>query len=751
MTHRRTVFLRAVFGMRIPSAARNASRHILPFLLLLSLNGAGQAQPYVQQSGTTITPGHAACWAITGVIYDCGAPGGGVSVVGSTTQNDFAAFNGSGSLIDSGINPSATSNWSGLQNFNGGATAPTRPLGDNTIYLATTAFVQQATPVSVLTCGADPTGVADSAPAFRSCIASNRVLTVPAGTYSFCSTVSPPSYLSAFLNPAVLVTGVTNFAMFGYGATINICPAIAYSTAIQFDQSTNIAFKGFTINPNASGLTGMETSTGVSLSNVVGADIGDITFGPNLTAQAFYMDWVVNAVFSHITIVAGNCFDTGFLLHVKFDDVNQTAGAAGIQCFDIVNDTPNSTANRTGISYTETDDVSVTRFDASGNDTGAYITSGKHIKFSHNNWHNNPGGQGGSGAGVGIFIQYVNGGTFTSVGVQPSGIVIDGDIFANNGTVNAGQGILLDASQIANSDTLTNIIINNSVFDNNTATGIAASGTTHYGNVAIGAGNVFSGANQSVAMNPDFLAIATSLTGLTSANGVIVTGSPTYGLTFNTATPSTGIDILLANNASISSVNGNTTSVLNLMFLDTSNFLHLGFGGTSAIFGGTIYLPGGSTGTTQVVTANNSATNYTLTLPAITDTLVTLTASQTLTNKTLTAATLGGLSTFTGQFISTFGTPTIASGACGATTNGAIAMGSTNQSGQVTIGSATTTSCTISFSTTITAPGACVIFPENATAAATGTTVARVSAVGTTSWTITGSNLASANYYYICI
>lgn len=114
-------------------------RLLLGLLLLACVSGAN-AQP-VQQSGV-ITPGHAACWAITGVIFDCGAPGGGVSVVGSTTTNDFVAFNASGSLIDSGINPANTSAISGLWNFNGGATAPTRPLGDSTTNVATTAFVQ---------------------------------------------------------------------------------------------------------------------------------------------------------------------------------------------------------------------------------------------------------------------------------------------------------------------------------------------------------------------------------------------------------------------------------------------------------------------------------------------------------------------------------------------------------------------------------------------------------------------------------
>jgi hypothetical protein len=111
-----------------------------------------------------------------------------------------------------------------------------------------------------------------------------------------------------------------------------------------------------------------------------------------------------------------------------------------------------------------------------------------------------------------------------------------------------------------------------------------------------------------------------------------------------------------------------------------------------------------------------------------------------------------GTNTFANQIISTAGLPTIASGACGATTNGAVVAGSTNQTGNITIGSAATTSCTVSFSATLTvAPNSCVIFPTNATAAATGTTVAYVSAITTAHFVITGSALASANYEYLCL
>lgn len=122
---------------------------------------------------------------------------------------------------------------------------------------------------------------------------------------------------------------------------------------------------------------------------------------------------------------------------------------------------------------------------------------------------------------------------------------------------------------------------------------------------------------------------------------------------------------------------------------------------------------------------------------------------------TLTDTTLNstGVSTLSGQLVFTgMGLPTIASGGCGATTNGAVVAGSTNQSGQITIGSASTTTCTVSFSATLgTAPEACLIFPTNAAGAATGTTVAYVSSITTAHFVITGSALANANYAFHCI
>jgi hypothetical protein len=126
-------------------------------------------------------------------------------------------------------------------------------------------------------------------------------------------------------------------------------------------------------------------------------------------------------------------------------------------------------------------------------------------------------------------------------------------------------------------------------------------------------------------------------------------------------------------------------------------------------------------------------------------------------NATSVGATTPGTGAFTslnatGQITSTTGLPTIASGACGTTTNGAVVMGSTNQSGQITIGAAATTTCTISWSATLAvAPNACVFFPMNAAAAATGTTVARAGAPSTGGVVLTGSALANSNYAYMCL
>ena len=107
--------------------------------------------------------------------------------------------------------------------------------------------------------------------------------------------------------------------------------------------------------------------------------------------------------------------------------------------------------------------------------------------------------------------------------------------------------------------------------------------------------------------------------------------------------------------------------------------------------------------------------------------------------------------TITGNIVNTGTVPTIASGACGTGTNGTIA--GTDNSGLVTIGASATTSCTISFHATLAvAPKACVITAANATAAGDIVSSAiYVSSITTAQFVITGSALASNNFYYFCL
>ena len=93
-------------------------------------------------------------------------------------------------------------------------------------------------------------------------------------------------------------------------------------------------------------------------------------------------------------------------------------------------------------------------------------------------------------------------------------------------------------------------------------------------------------------------------------------------------------------------------------------------------------------------------------------------------------------------------TPTIAANACGSTTQGTITAGGNDQSMKLTVGTASVTSCAVTFANAFgTAPRGVYLTPANSTAAAQGTTGAYVSTISATGFTITGTALASAVYY----
>lgn len=94
------------------------------------------------------------------------------------------------------------------------------------------------------------------------------------------------------------------------------------------------------------------------------------------------------------------------------------------------------------------------------------------------------------------------------------------------------------------------------------------------------------------------------------------------------------------------------------------------------------------------------------------------------------------------------GTPTISSGNCGSLSNGTIVAGSSDVDGGIVIGAAATLTCTVSFNKTYdTAPRA-IILQAASSAAAGQVTNVYVSSIGTTTFVITGTALASTNWYW---
>lgn len=429
--------------------------------------------------------------------------------------------------------------------------------------------------VNVLDYGADPTGTIDSAPAFRAAMGSNRRIFVPPGTYLFTTTQTAPC--CAYDPPAVLVQSLSNFEIDGYGATVEIAPGIALSSALQFDKDSNFTVRGLTIEGTRSGLTAAQENVGIALSSDVGFNIDDVHFSGNFGGSGAPIagDWLVSGAVSNIHMdAAGHCYDVAYLLNDSFGttwatgagtDGGSGSGDIGQTCFSVIVDPLNAANNNTGITFpagtptsftgaisgttltvtavvsgtlaegqivsgtgvtpgtvitggsgatgtytvsasqtvsseamtsvaSYTDGVTVSGINESNFATGFLLQTGSHYQFSGNYWHDNPGI--GSAPGLGGWIDYA---AASSPGVPPSNIVVS-DRFVNNGGAVAGEGLLLSAAAIANSDKIANVYILGSQFDDNINVGVGTDGATGFSNLNI-FGNLFSGAAQTLGLN----------------------------------------------------------------------------------------------------------------------------------------------------------------------------------------------------------------------------------------------------------
>lgn len=201
---------------------------------------------------------------------------------------------------------------------------------------------------------------------------------------------------------------------------------------------------------------------------------------------------------------------------------------------------------------------------------------------------------------------------------------------------------------------------------------------------------------------------------------------------------------------------------------------------------GTVAIAHGGTGATSASAALTALGAAPLASPAFTGTVTANTLSSsaaTITGGTINGTTLGATTASTGKFttltatgaaslqstlavtgaatlsstlsasshgrLATGTTPTVGSNACGSTTQGTIS--GTDQAFTLTVGTASVTSCTVTFGSAFATAPVCVFAPANAAAAAQGTTAAYLSSTSTTTFVLAGTALASTKYTVHCM
>lgn len=137
------------------------------------------------------------------------------------------------------------------------------------------------------------------------------------------------------------------------------------------------------------------------------------------------------------------------------------------------------------------------------------------------------------------------------------------------------------------------------------------------------------------------ITVGAAITGTCPNGDFVYANSGVIGCTASTASAGGSNTQVQYNN---SGVLGGTSAITTD---GTNTTISLGSGnltvGTGVILSpnGGIEVQGTGSGVTQIYSANTGSSNFTITIPALTDTLVALTATQTLTNKTLTSPTIG--------------------------------------------------------------------------------------------------------------
>jgi len=364
--------------------------------------------------------------------------------------------------------------------------------------------------------GADPSGTTDSAAVLRSLAGSNRAIRIPPGTYLLATTTAAP--LSAYDSPCVLFSGCSNFSIDARGAVFIVGSGVALSSAFHFNACSNFTVIGGIIQGTRSGLSATQENVALTCSSVVDFHFSDMLFTGNFggSGSGIAGDWLVNGVFENIYMpVAGNAVDVAYLKNVTFRnlygfgaDTNGASGtgSTGNKGFSIIVDIPNAANNNTGVSYTATDGVTIENCYFTNFNTGGFFSTGKNITIIGGEFSANPGNL--TSKGIGVFLYYQNGGSFSSVGAPVQNLAILGTSINNNGSAVSGYGLFLDASTSSGIDVIQNISVVSCSFDNNTSAGVGCQSISNLNNIQVIADS-FTGANQTTNIDSNTVSIAT--------------------------------------------------------------------------------------------------------------------------------------------------------------------------------------------------------------------------------------------------
>jgi hypothetical protein len=504
--------------------------------------GAGGVQQY-----GTITPGHIAVWQGDHSIQDggpikavapesCGAKGDGTTNDGpALAQCDAQAVAANSALLLSGVYrvagnlalsapdlfyPTASLKPdSGVTiTLNGLLSAP----DTSVIFIgAGSVLTPNMGRVSVAWWGATP-AAADSVPAFRAAMASNRKIYCPPGNYIFNS-VQQTRPRPTLNYSAVYISGLSNFELDCTGANILPGPGLyasvpgggAYGFFEINNNSTDFYVHGFQFNGD---YHSAGQNTAFALFGVQRFTFDNLNFSGNWggVGNPFVNTWGIDGVFSNIKMAnVGVCFDFGYVVNYQFRNItahgSDGAGGAGLKCFSIVSDVPNAGTNPIPKLIPDTIGYVVSDSDISnfGGSPGYYpisIIAGQDIRFHGNYWHDNPGISGSNATVAMIEYWDAAGSSYPSIGTPPHNISWVGDTFVNNGT-NFGLPVIdINSTRITNSDHMGGFVVSGCLFISNSTGAFFTIGTASTNAMTLpvawgGSGNNFG--NAAVAFEVD--------------------------------------------------------------------------------------------------------------------------------------------------------------------------------------------------------------------------------------------------------